>query len=46
MIMLPAELISDIENYQEEHRVRTRNEAIRELIQKGLTKVAEDSQEE
>lgn len=45
MIMLPAQLIQEIEAYQEEYRVRTRNKAIRELIQKGLEKVAEDSQE-
>jgi len=46
MIMLPEDLISDIENFQEEHRVRTRNKAIRDLIRKGLEKVEEDSHEE
>lgn len=46
MIMLPTELLGEIESFQEEHRVRTRNKAIRELIRLGLEKVAEDSHEE
>lgn len=46
MIMLPADLLDDIESFQEDHRVRTRNKAIRELIRQGLDKVAEDSHEE
>lgn len=36
MVMLPAQMIEDIDEYQEEKRLRTRHETIRELIQLGL----------
>lgn len=42
MVMLPAQMIKDIEDYKDEHRLRTRNQTIRTLIQKGLEDTQED----
>lgn len=42
-VMLPADMIEQIKNYKDDQRIRTRNEAIRTLIKKGLE--AEDSQD-
>lgn len=40
-VMLPEDLLEKIKEFKEDNRIRTRNEAIRTLIRKGL----EDSQE-
>lgn len=45
MVMLPSEMLEEIEQYKDDYRIRTRNKAIRTLIQKGLEEVAQDSQE-
>lgn len=34
--MLPGNLIEEIEKYKDENRIRSKNETIRTLIQKGL----------
>lgn len=36
MVMLPVEMVQDIEDYKEDNRIRTNHKAIRALIQKGL----------
>lgn len=36
MVMLNEELETEILNFQETHKIRGRNEAIRTLIKKGL----------
>lgn len=41
MVMLPVDMVNEIENYQEDNRIRTKHKAIRMLIKKGL----EDSQD-
>lgn len=41
MVMLPVDMVKEIEVYKEEHRIRTTHKAIRTLISKGL----EDSTE-
>jgi len=41
LVMLPTDMIEQIKDYKDDNRMRTRNEAIRILIKKGL----EDSQE-
>lgn len=41
MLMLPADLIEEIEAYKEENRIRSKNETIRTLIQKGLKESVE-----
>lgn len=41
MLMLPVGMVEEIEEYKEDHRIRTNHEAVRALIKKGL----EDSQD-
>lgn len=41
LIMLPSNMVEKINEYKEDNNIRTRNEAIRVLINKGL----EDSQD-
>lgn len=41
-VMLPGDMIKQIKEYKDDKRIRTRNEAIRILIKKGL----EESQDE
>jgi len=41
-VMLPSNMIEEIKEYKDKNRIRTRNEAIRVLIKKGLE---EDSQD-
>lgn len=36
MVMLPVELVQEIETYQEENRIRTTHTTVRTLIKKGL----------
>lgn len=36
MLMLPGKLIEEIEKYKDENRLKSKNETIRTLIQKGL----------
>jgi metal-responsive CopG/Arc/MetJ family transcriptional regulator len=38
LVTFPNEVLEQIENYWYEKRLKNRNEAIRELIQKGLEK--------
>lgn len=45
MVMLPVDMLKEIEQYKDDNRIRTRNKAIRTLIQKGLEELAQDSQE-
>lgn len=37
MVMLPVDLVKEIEDYKDENRIRGKNETIRTLIKKGLT---------
>lgn len=37
MVMLPVELVQEIESYQNSNRIRGTNETVRTLIKKGLT---------
>ena len=41
MLMLPENLLDEIESYKDENRIRSKNETIRTLILKGL-KVSDD----
>lgn len=41
MLMLPVSLVDEIEKYKEDHRIRTKHEAVRALINKGLKKSEE-----
>lgn len=36
MVMLPVQLVQEIESYQDENRIRTTHETVRILIKKGL----------
>lgn len=36
MLMLPVSMVEEIAAYQEDNRIRTNHEAVRELIKKGL----------
>lgn len=36
LVTFPNEVLEQIENYWHDNRLKNRNEAIRELIQKGL----------
>lgn len=36
MVMLPVQLVEEIEAYQDENRIRTKHKTIRTLIKKGL----------
>lgn len=36
LLSLPSELLKKIEDYQFENRIKSRSEAIRQLIKKGL----------
>lgn len=36
MVMLPVNLVDEIETYKDENRIRSKNETIRTLILKGL----------
>lgn len=36
MVMLPVQMIEEIDEYQQENRLRTRHETIRALIKIGL----------
>lgn len=38
LLNIPTDLLKAIENYQFENRIRSRSEAIRQLIKKGLKK--------
>jgi len=40
--MLPTQMIEEIDEYQQENRLRTRHETIRELIKIGLEQNEED----
>ena len=42
MIMFPAKLLKEIDEYQEAHKINSRNEAIRKLIQTGLADSQKD----
>ncbi len=37
MVMLPIDLLEEIEEYRDENRIRGKHETIRTLIKKGLT---------
>mgnify|MGYP001393497864 CR=1 FL=1 len=39
LVTIPNELLQEIEDYQFENRFKNRNEAIRDLIKKGLESV-------
>ncbi len=41
LVTFPNEMLQEIENYWYENRLKNRNEAIRELITKGLKKTSE-----
>ena len=36
MIMFPENLVQQIDDYKSEHNIRSRNKAIRQLIETGL----------
>jgi len=36
MVMLPVNLLDEIESYKDENRIRTKHETVRKLITKGL----------
>jgi metal-responsive CopG/Arc/MetJ family transcriptional regulator len=38
LVTFPNELVKEIEKYWHENELKNRNEAIRELVQKGLNK--------
>lgn len=42
MVMLPVKMIEEIDEYQQENRLRTRHETIRTLIKIGLEHREED----
>lgn len=42
MVMLPVQMIEEIDEYQEENRLRTRHETIRTLIKMGLEQSKEE----
>lgn len=42
LVMLPNDLIERIKDYKTTHKIRTRNDAIRSLIKKGLEADLED----
>jgi metal-responsive CopG/Arc/MetJ family transcriptional regulator len=39
LVTFPNELVEEIEKYWHDQKLKNRNEAIRELVQKGLLKV-------
>ncbi|SES02467.1 ribbon-helix-helix domain-containing protein [Salipaludibacillus aurantiacus] len=38
LVTFPKDMVSDIEEHWHEHKFKNRNEAIRDLVQKGLQK--------
>lgn len=42
LVTFPKEMLKDIEDFQFKNRVKNRNEAIRQLIEKGLEKEHSD----
>lgn len=36
MVMFPADMVEEIDQYREDNRIRSRNKTIRALVKKGL----------
>lgn len=42
LVTFPNELLAEIENYWHDNKLKNRNEAIRELVNKGISKKPTD----